>query len=78
MRGRALTLAVPPPANFDRSDQAPFWRAGVPAVLITDTAWFRNANYHAATDTPTTLDYHRLALVADACVACGSARTLTP
>jgi Zn-dependent M28 family amino/carboxypeptidase len=40
-----------------RSDHAPFWNAGVPAVLWTDTANFRNPHYHQATDTPDTLDY---------------------
>ena len=40
-----------------RSDYAPFWATGIPAIMITDTANFRNPNYHRATDTPDTLDY---------------------
>ncbi len=28
------------------SDHSPFWDAGLPAVMITDTAFFRNPNYH--------------------------------
>jgi Zn-dependent M28 family amino/carboxypeptidase len=40
-----------------RSDHAPFWDAGIPAVMCTDTADFRNPNYHRASDTPETLDY---------------------
>jgi Zn-dependent M28 family amino/carboxypeptidase len=40
-----------------RSDHAPFWRAGLPALMWTDTAEFRNPHYHRATDTPDTLDY---------------------
>ncbi|AUX40100.1 uncharacterized protein SOCE26_014970 [Sorangium cellulosum] len=40
-----------------RSDHSPFWKAGIPAVLWTDTAEFRNPNYHRATDLPGTLDY---------------------
>ena len=40
-----------------RSDHAPFWKAKIPALLWTDTAEFRNPNYHRATDTPETLDY---------------------
>lgn len=40
-----------------RSDHSPFWRAGVPAVLWTDTAEFRNPHYHRPTDTPDRLDY---------------------
>ena len=44
-----------------RSDHAPFWRAGIPALMWTDTAEFRNPNYHRPTDTPETLDYEFLA-----------------
>ena len=44
-----------------RSDHTPFWEAGIPAVMWTDTSEFRNPNYHAATDTPDTLDYHAMA-----------------
>jgi Zn-dependent M28 family amino/carboxypeptidase len=40
-----------------RSDNARFWDAGYPALLITDTAELRNPHYHRATDTPETLDY---------------------
>jgi uncharacterized membrane protein len=32
-------------------------------VMITDTAFFRNPNYHRETDTPDTLDYVRMAQV---------------
>jgi len=40
-----------------RSDHSPFWKAKIPAMLWTDTAEFRNPNYHRPTDTPDTLDY---------------------
>ena len=33
--------------------------------MLTDTAFFRNPHYHAATDTPDTLDYGRMAAVAE-------------
>jgi hypothetical protein len=33
------------------------------AVMITDTAFFRNKRYHSIRDTPDTLDYKRMALV---------------
>ena len=39
------------------SDHSPFWDAGLPAVMITDTAFFRNPNYHTPKDTFDTLDY---------------------
>ena len=47
-----------------RSDHVPFWEAGVPALMWTDTAEFRNPHYHRPTDTPETLDYEFLAGVA--------------
>ena len=43
------------------SDHWSFWQEGYPAVMITDTAPFRNPNYHRETDTAETLDYGRLA-----------------
>src|SRR5439155_24919694 len=46
-----------------RSDHAPFWQAGIPAVMWTDTSEFRNPHYHRASDTPDTLDYEFLAQV---------------
>jgi Zn-dependent M28 family amino/carboxypeptidase len=49
--------------HLHRSDHAPFWQAGIPAVMWTDTAEFRNPHYHRATDTPDTLDYDFVAQV---------------
>lgn len=43
------------------SDNASYWDAGFDAVMITDTAFFRNPHYHTAHDTPDTLDYARMA-----------------
>jgi Zn-dependent M28 family amino/carboxypeptidase len=43
--------------HLNRSDHAPFWRAGIPSVMWTDTSEFRNPHYHLASDTPDTLDY---------------------
>jgi hypothetical protein len=47
-----------------RSDHAPFWAEGIPALMETDTAEFRNPNYHKPTDTPDTLDYRFMTEVA--------------
>jgi Zn-dependent M28 family amino/carboxypeptidase len=47
------------------SDQVSFWREGYRAVMITDTAFYRYAHYHIATDTPDRLDYARMARVVD-------------
>jgi hypothetical protein len=44
-----------------RSDHTPFWRAGLPAIMWTDTANFRNPHYHQPGDTPETLNYASLA-----------------
>ena len=43
------------------SDHSSFWDAGLPAVMITDTAFFRNPNYHTPKDTFDTLDYFFMA-----------------
>ena len=48
------------------SDQAPFWDIGVPGVMLTDTAWLRNPNYHRPTDRADTLDLGFMALIAEA------------
>lgn len=40
-----------------RSDNARFWDAGFPALMVTDTADLRNPHYHTAGDTPESLDY---------------------
>ena len=45
------------------SDHASFWQAGYPAIMITDTAFFRYRHYHDETDTPDKLDYASLARV---------------
>ncbi len=49
--------------GVDWSDQWAFWRAGIPAVMITDTAPFRYPHYHTPRDTPDKVDYERLAQV---------------
>ena len=43
------------------SDHSSFWDAGLPAVMITDTSFFRNPNYHTPQDTFDTLDYFFMA-----------------
>jgi len=45
------------------SDHLSFWREGYPAVMVTDTAFYRYRHYHEATDTPERLDYPRMARV---------------
>jgi Zn-dependent M28 family amino/carboxypeptidase len=43
------------------SDHASFWDAGLPALMVTDTAFFRNPNYHLPSDTIDTLDFRFMA-----------------
>ncbi|MBI5883305.1 MAG: M28 family peptidase, partial [Elusimicrobia bacterium] len=69
MRGFGLpvySITAPPfVQGIDYSDHASFWDQGYQAVMITDTAFFRNKNYHKPTDTPETLDYRRMALATE-------------
>ncbi len=43
------------------SDHASFWDEDFKAVMITDTAFFRNPHYHRPSDTMDTLDYRFMA-----------------
>jgi hypothetical protein len=49
--------------GIDFSDHQNYWAEGYPAVMVTDTAFYRSPNYHQASDTADTLDYERLAEV---------------
>ena len=76
-KGRIATLVMPWLVNLDRSDHSPFWRQGVPAMMMTTTAPFRNRHYHRQGDRPENLDYPRLTAVATTVAAvaatwCGS------
>ncbi len=51
--------------GVDFSDHLNYWDAGYPAVMITDTAFYRNPHYHTAHDTADTLDYVRMAQVVE-------------
>lgn len=76
LAARALTaLPVVPlvvPGNGEllrdtrRSDHAPFWDAGFPAIMLTDTTNFRNPHYHRPSDT---LDTLNLGFAAEVCRA---------
>ncbi|XOF32411.1 MAG: M28 family peptidase [Candidatus Electrothrix sp. YB6] len=62
---QALSYSGPILFGADLSDHRNYWHQGYPAVMITDTAFLRNPNYHTAQDTPDTLDYQRTAQVVD-------------
>ena len=47
------------------SDHSPFWDLGYPALMATDTAFFRNPHYHGPSDTVETLDLDFMAKVCE-------------
>jgi hypothetical protein len=55
--------------DLRRSDHAFFWDAGYQALMLSDTANFRNPNYHTANDTSGSLDFDFMANVVKATVA---------
>ncbi|OYP34165.1 M28 family peptidase [Rhodopirellula sp. MGV] len=56
-----FSICLPEKINEIRlSDNSSFWDQGYPALMLTDTSYLRNPNYHKATDTPDTLDYPRM------------------
>ncbi len=58
-----------PRSMLDASDQRNYWSHGWPAVMVSDTAYERNPNYHTVRDTAETLDYERMARVVDGLAA---------
>lgn len=58
--GAALPTTFP---GVDWSDHWSYRQAGYPAIMITDTALFRDPNYHRASDTPDQLNYDALSRV---------------
>lgn len=55
--------------GIDFSDHQSYWNEGFPALMVTDTAFFRNTNYHKAGDTHEKLDYARMAKVVESVYA---------
>lgn len=52
-----------------RSDHGPFWRVGIPAIMLTDTANFRYPYYHTRADTIDKLDFDFIKKVTQATIA---------
>ncbi len=60
------TIAAPAfVPGIDFSDHWSFWKENYPAVMITDTAFYRYAHYHQPTDTYEKLDYKSMAAVVE-------------
>jgi Zn-dependent M28 family amino/carboxypeptidase len=55
--------------GIDFSDHWSFGKFGYQALMVTDTAFYRNPHYHAPTDLPTTLDYARMSSVVEGLTA---------
>ncbi|OGR44585.1 MAG: hypothetical protein A2X35_00385 [Elusimicrobia bacterium GWA2_61_42] len=62
LRTAVLPAFVP---GADYSDHRSFWRAGYPAVMFTDTSFYRTPHYHKPSDLPETLNYEYMAAFQD-------------
>lgn len=63
---RTKKFAGPPALpGIDFSDHLNYWKFGYSALMLTDTSFYRNKNYHQPTDTMETLDIYRMAKVID-------------
>ena len=61
---RTKKFAGPPALpGIDFSDHLNYWKFGYNALMITDTSFYRNKNYHEPGDTMETLDISRMAKV---------------
>ncbi|MBJ8442938.1 M28 family peptidase [Acinetobacter bereziniae] len=54
--------------GVDFSDHLNYWRFDIPAIMITDTAFFRNKHYHTPEDTVEKLNLNKMADVVDGLV----------
>lgn len=66
------TKTVTAPAfvtGVDFSDHLNYYKFGYKALMVGDTAFYRNHNYHEETDTPATLNYDKMTNVVDAIFA---------
>jgi len=55
------------------SDHLQFWRQGYPALMATDTAFYRYRHYHTAQDTPDKLTYPAFGRATEALSRCFAA-----
>jgi Peptidase family M28 len=63
-----LWITLPLAIDLRRSDHAPFWDAGIPAVMLSDTAEFRTPSYHCRS-APDTIDRLDLKFMRDVVAA---------
>lgn len=55
--------------GIDFSDHLNYWQQDIPAVMITDTAFYRNKQYHQSGDTADRLNYQKMAQVIDGVIS---------
>ena len=55
-------------ADITASDHLNYWQLGFNAIMVTDTAHFRNPHYHEVSDTMETLDFEKMGYVIEAVV----------
>lgn len=64
MKKTAMKISVLKAPSFvpgvDFSDHRNYWSMGFSAVMVTDTAFYRNPNYHQISDTIETLDFDKM------------------
>ena len=61
---RAYSINAPKSIpGIDFSDHMNYWNRNYPAVMVTDTAFYRNKNYHTPEDTFKKLNYEKMAQV---------------
>lgn len=69
---KAVSVSANPnlvPPDLLRSDHGPFWQAGIPALMLTNTAEYRNHNYHTSNDTLGSINFSFMSRVVKAVVA---------
>jgi Zn-dependent M28 family amino/carboxypeptidase len=52
------------------SDQRNYWKFGIPALMINDTSFERNPNYHKMSDDIDTLDFEKMSEVINSMMRC--------
>lgn len=65
LKAEVLTVPEADKMVIAFSDHINYWDIGCPVIFLTDTAFYRNANYHRATDTWNTLDYDKMVELAN-------------
>lgn len=63
---RLVAPSFTPGLNF--SSHSNYWNYDIPAIMVTDTAFYRNKNYHTTADTLKTLNLEKMTQVIDGLV----------